>query len=681
MLAGGLLYSPCWVNEARANDLYENSRYRRIARQNLQTLEWEEDEGPSTDLYHQFLEWCMKTFQSPQPLKKRKCAFEIMGAIKAAQINPNAPTIDAKVWEDLEILRAQQNMSDSPNLAFLVDRTQTDIGRVNLIFTLANPTSDIPTLLTRQAAVQELVNNAKLLSELTTLYQELGKREGYILSFWYKQDPMRQQIDTQCFYKLKALKQLDSSIPALEFKNRFTHIKNIFFLASNIAGAGTLTLQGIYGIKGSQSPAFITTMDNFFGRSEGETNFIFRPIRAIWNQNDYPFIHHTLLIASGIYCGLNTREMAEWTRDLFFLDECLQRRMIEVANYLKYAKKIAALAQKNPVLAQAVPELKSFEILIHAKKQSKKLRLLLQLLGNETFKNSPSIFHSKGQVLVAYKYMMELHSELDPIFEALGAIETYVSTARLYQEHKNTPVHYAFPSFIESATPSVAINNCWNPFISPTKVVPNTIELGNAPHRRNALITGPNTGGKSTALKSIATSLILGQTLGIVAADAAEFTPFTKIGTHLNITDNIASGNSLFKSEVLRAHDLIKMINTSGPTGFCFIIMDELFNGTTPVEGQAAAFSFAKHIGEAPNTICMIATHFDLLTHLTYETDFFQAYSLGIKWDKDKKIIHTFKLTPGVSKQHIALDILAAEGFPSALLDEAREIVEKTACI
>lgn len=140
----------------------------------------------------------------------------------------------------------------------------------------------------------------------------------------------------------------------------------------------------------------------------------------------------------------------------------------------------------------------------------------------------------------------------------------------------------------------------------------------------------------------------------------------------MNIVDDIASGNSLFKAEVLRTQYIFETVKQCNHKQHCFIVMDEIFNGTTPNEGQAAAYSYAKCIGSYSNTMCLIATHFSRLTELEEKTDYYQNYKVSVNYKENGDIGYTFKLKPGISDQHIALDILRTEGFDNEILNNAK---------
>jgi DNA mismatch repair ATPase MutS len=223
------------------------------------------------------------------------------------------------------------------------------------------------------------------------------------------------------------------------------------------------------------------------------------------------------------------------------------------------------------------------------------------------------------------------------------------------------------------------MKNFWNPFINPAKVVSNDLNL-QGPDRRNMIITGPNAGGKSTLIKAVPINLILSQSIGLTAASYAEITPFYSIATYLNIVDDIAAGNSLFKAQVLRAQEMINLVEQTQSNKFSFVALDEMFNGTSAKESMAAAYSVVKHIGQYPNNISIVATHFPLLTNLEGEIDAFANYKVSVEVDDKKGIYYPFKLEHGSSTQHVALNILRQEGYDCTILAEATEIL-KTASI
>ena len=123
---------------------------------------------------------------------------------------------------------------------------------------------------------------------------------------------------------------------------------------------------------------------------------------------------------------------------------------------------------------------------------------------------------------------------------------------------------------------------------------------------------------------------------------------------------------------MLRAHAIgEKTASLAQENKFIFVAMDELFNGTSTKEAKAAAYSFAKYLGSFSNCTSIIATHFPVLTTL----DSFENYKVSVKVKKDS-LVYPYKLTPGISDQHVALDMLRLEGFESSILEDARKMLD-----
>jgi DNA mismatch repair protein MutS len=165
--------------------------------------------------------------------------------------------------------------------------------------------------------------------------------------------------------------------------------------------------------------------------------------------------------------------------------------------------------------------------------------------------------------------------------------------------------------------------------------------------------------------------------LGICPATCCSFTPFANIITYLNITDDIAAGKSHFKAGVARAQDLMTMLANLKPGEFSLAAIDELFNGTSYAEGQAAAYCLIELMGTYQQTINVTATHFPRITGLEQQSpELFKNYMVTVTFDRNGTIIYPFKLEPGCAQQHIALDILEQEGFGAAFVKRARSLLK-----
>jgi DNA mismatch repair protein MutS len=305
------------------------------------------------------------------------------------------------------------------------------------------------------------------------------------------------------------------------------------------------------------------------------------------------------------------------------------------------------------------------------------LKEFVELCDTSTFEGTPSIFSHTGNVLRAHALMYEQKEKLVPLIHSFARFDVYCGLARLMNEHEKFDYGFCFPVYTASDKPFVSCQEFWHPMIDVKKVVANSVELGVNGARSNMIITGPNAGGKSSTLKALALSLWMAQTLGIAPAQRLEFTPFQNIQTYLNITDDVGVGNSLFKAEVLRTQKLIDTIKKARQGEYSFVVFDEVFNGTSHVEGAAAAYSVAKQLSVFDHSISLIATHFPLLTKLEQDTPTFSNYKVTVDVYRNGSITYPFKLHKGIADQHVALQILRNEGFEGSLIDEAEKLVHQ----
>jgi DNA mismatch repair ATPase MutS len=231
-------------------------------------------------------------------------------------------------------------------------------------------------------------------------------------------------------------------------------------------------------------------------------------------------------------------------------------------------------------------------------------------------------------------------------------------------------LNISYVTYEDSTKPVLDLVESFHPCIDLQKVVKNDISLYSG---NNAILTGPNAGGKSTFVKSLIINTLLGQTIGICIASKGSMTPFYIINSQINIPD-CKGYESLFEAEMYRCKEKLDILKRC-PEKHSLFIMDEIFNSTNPVEGIAGAYAIAKKISEYPNCILMFTTHYIYLTKL-HKTGRFLNYKMNIG-RTDGNIVYPYKLVRGVSKQYIALDLLAKNGFDEDIINEAIMIKDK----
>lgn len=219
--------------------------------------------------------------------------------------------------------------------------------------------------------------------------------------------------------------------------------------------------------------------------------------------------------------------------------------------------------------------------------------------------------------------------------------------------------------FVKFQGTSIDMGELRHPCLDPQKVVKNDFMFSN----KNIIVTGPNAGGKSTFIKSILINALICQTIGISTCSECTTVCFDIIHSQINIPD--AKGHeSLFEAEMHRCLVTLNMLKEHQDK-HSLVVMDEIFNSTNPVEGISAAFAIAKKMSEYENCKLVFTTHYSYLTKLAKTTDRFLNYRMNVVVDSEGNMSFPYKISKGVSKQYIALELLKKNGFDVDIIEEA----------
>lgn len=569
--------------------------------------------------------------------------YSIFGAQIAAKKSQVAlKPLDENTLGDLEILSGQKSKLQRHLVALFEPYLHTAIGKVQLQKMLCEPSTNIEALHQCQAPVKKLLADVAKLEQLNKKLAVLTKAENEMLWFW-------NNIDEKTFEQLEAIAvptmffQLPSPImkkikkyPALtEFLSRGCHITS-----------SIIPLVGIFS-----ALYFINEFSN------GNNPFAGLEGPALQLKID--------TAALGLFSPLLWYAYAKQNVAYNESTNEIHTKMNGVAQFTDVAIKVLG--------KDAFGSDENYE----------NLAPLIELLNTPTFKNDPSFFAYKGRAITAFTLMSEVKAHFVSMLEKLGKLDAYTAIASFMQaQEKNSNGKYCFPTYIENDTPYLNLTGYWHPFLNPSTVVPNDIELG-CNVARNIIVTGPNAGGKSTSLKSMTLAIIMAQTLGIAPAKTMTLTPFKIVNTYMNIADD-AGSESLFQAEMHRASKLIESVKNQKGKDFIFVIMDELFTGTNPLEGASAAYGILRKLVSYQNCMLVFATHFKELTELERETGgLIRNFKVWVdrqasaEQGKVARIIYPYKLDPGISDQTVALDLLALEGFDPEILSQSNAQLER----
>jgi len=182
------------------------------------------------------------------------------------------------------------------------------------------------------------------------------------------------------------------------------------------------------------------------------------------------------------------------------------------------------------------------------------------------------------------------------------------------------------------------------------------------------LVSGPNTGGKTVALKTVGLLSLLHQFGLPVPAAPESVLPvwdavFTDIGDHQSLDQAL----STFSSHMKRMAAIL-----AGSTGRSLALLDEMASGTDPLEGGALGMSFLDHFLAAKVTV-LGTTHHGALKNFAYTRQ--GVRNASVEFD-DASGRPTYRLLPDVPGPSHALETAARVGIPDALVARARQLIE-----
>ncbi len=557
------------------------------------------------------------------------------------------------------------------NLAAILNETSTTFGHVYFNFLISYPTANVKILTDRQSIIRKLLSDKALFNRFASDLAAIKKCETALLSCLQEESALEKQVlDITYYYAykkplLKKLNALNSNVPLQEVSVVNKHISNFMLpltaplMVAWFAHVGLSSTFSAYialALKQDMTPIKKAGADFVHGVTHPSWKAIgwftlLEPL-AVWLAHD----------ASKQYCDFLT-----------FTHE----KTNSIATVIRTARHLALALDDAPELENLTHIKNATDIFkARTKSISADYKKLVSILSTSTFEGNVSLASRKGRVVAAFSLLRSIRAELAPLLLAIGELDAYVACAKLYKKHEGKQNSFTFATYLTQDTPSVNAQDIWNPFVGAEKAVANSIQLGGA-LPLNVIITGPNAGGKSTFLKGLTLDIVLAQTIGIVPASTFSLTPFTKITTYMNISDDTSGGNSLFKSEVLRAQELMDTIEKLDKHCFAFSIMDEMFSGTSPKEGEAATYAVAEDLGSHSNSILLLATHFPKIKELETISKDFKNYQVRVVYNEDGSFSYPYKLTEGAADQTVAIDILKDQGFKGSILDKANKILGK----
>jgi len=261
-----------------------------------------------------------------------------------------------------------------------------------------------------------------------------------------------------------------------------------------------------------------------------------------------------------------------------------------------------------------------------------------------------------------YRILLELTDgyrrradELDATLHVASELDVLQAKARLAARMRAIAPALASDGRVE-------LRGARHPLLGTSGIVENDILI--TPPVRALVISGPNTGGKTVALKAAGLLPLMAQAgLHIPVDPGSTLTPFASIFADIGDDQSIAASLSTFSARIAHIVEMERALELPA-----LVLLDEVGGGTDPVEGGALGAAVIDHFRQRGATI-VATTHDDALKSYAATTDGIVAAAMGFV---PETYAPTFRLVYGAPGRSLALEIAERLGMPASVIATAR---------
>ena len=248
-------------------------------------------------------------------------------------------------------------------------------------------------------------------------------------------------------------------------------------------------------------------------------------------------------------------------------------------------------------------------------------------------------------------------AQIETNIEMLAQLDVLVAKARVAQSMDARP-----PELLDA--PTLCIVNGRHPLLG-ERAVPQSIELDE--QTRLVVISGPNMGGKTVALKMVGLFVAMTYSgMQIPAGESTRIGCFTRIFTDIGDEQSIAENASTFSAHLRRMRQIISEADERS-----LVLVDEIGGGTEPTSGAALAVAMLERL-LAVRACGIVTTHSTELKLFAHQTP--GVVNASVRFDP-RTFAPTYHLDVGTPGQSLAFPLARSLGIPPELIERAESLL------
>ncbi len=535
--------------------------------------------------------------------------------------------LDITAVRNLELCETMRTKSKKGSLLWVLDKTKTAMGKRLMRSWLTQPLTNIASINLRQNAVEELVSDMILRSEIIESLSGVRDIERIMSKVVYgtanAKDLLNLSLTSQ---KFPFIKQLLSSVNCRMLKEIYNDIDTLEDIAKLI--------------KDSIDEEAPSTLREGGLIKDGYDELV-------------DTLRHDMKSGTGVLAEIEVRE-----RERTGIKNLKVRYNKVFGYYIEITNSFLDKVPENYIRKQTLTNAERFitEELKDIEKRVLTAKDKIVQVEYELFDKIRKI--TAGEV-----------KRFQKTAAALARLDVLCSLAFVSSEN-----HYCRP--LVNGEGVISIKSGRHPVVEQvikTPFVSNDTYLDMV-NDRCAIITGPNMAGKSTYMRQVALITLMAQIGCFVPAQMAQIGIVDAVFTRVGASDDLASGQSTFMVEMSEVADILK-----NATKHSLLILDEIGRGTSTFDGMSIARAVLEFVADKKKlgAKALFATHYHELTALEDQMNGVKNYNIAVKKRGDD-ITFLRRIVRGGADDSYGIEVAKLSGIPNAVIERAKAILKQT---